>query len=62
MWGERGQGRARDRASSPNTAVSEAVMVETDEAVTGALDLLHAEVEPFGRSVRGSRSMVGEDL
>jgi hypothetical protein len=41
---------------------SEAVMVETDEAVTGALDLLHAKVEPFGRSVRGSRSMVGEDL
>jgi hypothetical protein len=41
---------------------SKPVMIETDEAVAGALDLLHAEVEPFGRSVRGSRSMVGEDL
>ena len=37
-------------------------MVEADEAMTGALDLLHAQVEPFGRSVRGSRSMVVEDL
>jgi hypothetical protein len=37
-------------------------MIETDEAVAGALDLLHAKVEPFSRSVRGSRSMVGEDL
>jgi hypothetical protein len=37
-------------------------MVETDEAMTGALDLLHAQVEPFGRTIRGSRSMVVEDL
>jgi hypothetical protein len=41
---------------------SKAVMVETDEAMTGALDLVHAQVEPFGRPVRSSRSMVVEDL
>jgi hypothetical protein len=37
-------------------------MIEADEAMTGGFDLLHAQVEPFGRSVRGSRSMVVEDL
>jgi hypothetical protein len=38
------------------------IIAEALEAVPTTLDLLHAEVEPFGRSVRGSRSMVGEDL
>ena len=41
---------------------SKAVVLEADEAMAGALDLFHAEVEPFGRTVRGSRSMVVEDL
>ena len=41
---------------------SKAVVIETDKAMTGALDLFHAQVEPFGRSVRGSRSMVVVDL
>jgi hypothetical protein len=41
---------------------SKAVMVETDEAMAGALDLFHAQVEPFGRPIRGSRSIVVEDL
>ena len=39
-------------------------MIEADEAMAGyTLELLHAQVEPFGRPcVRGSRSMVVEDL
>jgi hypothetical protein len=37
-------------------------MVEADEAMAGVFDLLHAQVEPFGRPVQGSRSMVVEDL
>jgi hypothetical protein len=43
---------------------SKAVMIEADEAMAGyTLELLHAQVEPFGRPcVRGSRSMVVEDL
>jgi len=41
---------------------SKAVMIETDKAMTGALDLLHAQVEPLRRSVRSARSMVVEDL
>ena len=37
-------------------------MVETDEAMAAALDLLHEQVHRLGGAVRGSRSMVVEDL
>jgi hypothetical protein len=37
-------------------------VLEAGEAATGALDLLHAEVEPLGRAVRGSCAVVVEDL
>jgi hypothetical protein len=36
---------------------SKAVMIERDEAMAGALDLFHAQVEPFGRSVRSNRQV-----
>jgi hypothetical protein len=41
---------------------SKAVMIEADEAMAGAVDLLQAQVVPFGQPVRGSRSMVVEDF
>jgi len=36
---------------------SKAVMIETDKAMAGALDLLHAQVEPLRRSVRSNRQV-----
>jgi integrase/recombinase XerC len=41
---------------------SEAVVLEGAEAVTAALDVLDAQVQAFGRPVRGSGGAVGEDL
>lgn len=37
-------------------------MLEVGEAVAAALDLLHEDVEAFGRTVAGPGVMVGEDL
>src|SRR5215207_6913162 len=41
---------------------AEPVVVEGAEAVPAALDLLDAQVQAFGRPVRGSGVVVGEDL
>jgi len=37
-------------------------VIEPAVAVTASFDSFHAEVEAFGRSVRGSCGVVGEDL
>ena len=41
---------------------TKSVVLKAGEAATGPLDLLHAEVEPLGRAVRGTRSVVVQDL
>ena len=41
---------------------AEPVVLEGLEAVTAALHLLHAQVQPFGRSVGRAGVVVGEDL
>jgi hypothetical protein len=41
---------------------AEPVVVEPSEAVPGAFDLLHAQVQSFGRPVGGAGGLAGEDL
>ena len=41
---------------------SQAVVLEAREAVAGALDLLHAQVEALGRTVGGPGAVVVQDL